>query len=350
MHVLRMLQFGGCLGVFCDAPDANAGAGSHAQGADAGDMPDAGDPSDGDAGVEANADAGDDAIDDDSLLLGDEDDEQLNTRSPEEQLRAMRKANRRLRRNAIKHRSTLDRLKGVDLDSVFHQARQFQELERNIARNPRLRAVLQGGTDTPDTREGRRASPEPELPPLPTTFTADTLGFDPDESPANKAAANLFAHVARMSKQLEQLSKLQPTVENLDRTFTTQRTATERAEWQGALSSFETELRKAIPGNELVVTLARDAMIGAYQSRGQHGKSAKQIVQGYIDRLVKAGQITKNQGQRVSAATQSRMANHNSTLPKSPAGGGTPSSAQGNQRPTLKDVHARLRTGQIGPR
>lgn len=351
MNVLRMLRAGGWFGVYCDAPDANAGGGQTHAADPTGAMPAGGDSSDGDPDAGGDAgEAGDEAIDDDTLLLGDDDTGQAETRSLEEQHRALRKAHRKLQRRFLNARPTLARLKGIDLDDLVTRARQFDTLQAESRRNPRLRALLQGGeTDAEPTRD-RRPTTESDLPPLPTAFTAETLGFDPNDGVANKAAANLFAHVARLQRQVQDLLKLQPTVQTLERGFTARTVAEERSTWNSALTTLETELKKVAPGNDMLLTFARDAVIGAYQTRQQHGRSAKQIVQGYIDRLAKAGAISKKQAGQLSAATQARMATHNTTLPRSPAGGGTPSSAQGTQRPTLKDVHRKLRQGLVGPR
>jgi hypothetical protein len=351
VHVLKMLRLGGLFGVLCDAPDGNAGGGSATQTADpTGGVPDGGDASAGDADGGDLPPDGDDALDDDHVLLGgDDDDEQFSQRPLEEQRKALLKSNRRLKSRLLKARTLTERFKGVDIDNLVSRARQFEQLERAARANPRLRALLSGDAD-PEPRATRRAESDPDLPPLPTAFTAETLGFDPDASPANKVAANLFAHVARLQKQVADLSRLQPTVQSLERTVTSRTAAEERSEWNAALTSLESELKRVAPGNALLVTLGRDAIIGAYNTRAQHGRTAKQVVQGYIERLTNAGAISKKQAGQVSVATQSRMAAHNATLPKSPAGGGTPSSAQGNQRLTLKDVHRKLRQGLVGPR
>lgn len=352
MHVLRMLRTGGIFGV-CYAPMSDAGSGGDTQmTSDAGvDTSDAGDPSGDDLDTGAHAGGEGDADDDESLLLGDDDDAQHDRRPLEEQLAALRKANRRLKSKHLKAKPVLDRLKGQNLDDIVSQARSFSELQRAAQHNPRLRALIYGGdADDPEPTRSQAKPAAASLPSLPSEFTTQTLGFDPDESPGNRVIANAIQHTAELTRRIAQLEALVPTVQNLDRTVTSSRQAAEKTSWSTQLQTFESELKKVAPGNTLLLTLARDAMHGAFQTRAQHGRSPDQIVQHYLKQFVKTGALTTQQAGKVNAATQSRMAAHNRTLPRSPAGGGQPSGARGNQPRLLKDVNRDLRAGVIGPR
>ncbi len=352
MHVLRMLTAGWVPGVFYAPMDAGAGGGETQMTNDAGeDAGDVGDSSGGDDG--AGGDAGDrDATDtdDEDLLLGGDDDDQHGQLSEREQLQRLRKANRRLKSRYLKARPILERVKGQDLDSLVANARNFQELQRAAQSNPKLRALIYGGGDVDDQEPTRSTAKPTALPPLPTAFTAEALGFDPDDSPGNRVIANAIQAVSMLSKEVEQLRALVPTIQNLDRTVSSSRAEAERREWSGALDGVLAEVKKVAPGNKFLQRVTRDAIVGAYQTRAQHRQSPQAIVKQYLAELVAGGQITKQQAGQVSAATQSRMANHNRTLPRSPAGGGQPSGARGNTRPLLKDIHRKLRAGEIGPR
>lgn len=340
MHVLRMLQHGGWFGVFY-APDMGTGVGGQAQNpAPAGEMP-AGDFDGVDDSQDAGAAGGDSDIDDDDLLDGDDQAAQESHVTAEEQIKRLRRANKKLRTRYGKAKAVADRFRDVDVDQVITNARQFEELRRNPRANAR--------GDADDRAETRRQPTEPDVPALPSTLTAETLGFNPNESTANRVLAGAIAHINRLTKQVAQFQALMPTVENIRQTVVSDRTTRENTAWRNALGSLETELKKA-GADDAMVTFARDAIIGAYHTRAQHGQSPDTIVKAYLAKLAKRGAITSRQAGQASAAVQSRMANHNQTLPRSPAGGGTPSSAHGNTKPTLKDVHARLKRGLIGPR
>jgi hypothetical protein len=302
-----------------------------------------GDPSDSGAGPAQDAGPDDAEPSDDDILF--EEDAPSSTRTAEEQIAALRKSNNRLRRRFAKAKPIVDRVRDLNLDELTARARQYDALEEAARRNPRLRALLYNDSDDPaDTPAERPASSSSKLPPLPAEFTAESLGFDPAESTANRVLATAIQHVAALSQQVATLQRLQPTVQSLERDVRA-RTATEEAgAWRAALTSLEEKLKAAAPGNELVVTLARDAFVGAYQTRGSHRRSPQQVVDHYLGQLAKAGQISKKTQQVVSAGVQSRIAEHNRSLPKSPAGGGSPAPAAGNTRPTLKDIHRKLRT------
>jgi hypothetical protein len=343
----------------CYAPAGDAGTAGGGGGAAVAELPaggaGGGDAGDGQAADAGDADAGDggaalgDEFNDDDLL-GDDDDAQQQTRTAEEQIAAMRRANKKLRKQVLKSRTLNERVKGVDLDTLMARDRQLRSLEEAARRNPRLRALLSEDTAAGDEPDRSTRRQENALPALPTAFTAETLGFDPNDGTANRVLATAIQHVAELSRTVAELKRLTPTVQNLERSVSARTASEERQEWEGALSSLDAALKEHMPGNTVVARFARDAMVGAFHSRANHKQSPKAIVKGYIDDLVKSGQLSKKQGAQATASVQSRMAAHNQTLPKSPAGGGAPASAQGNQRPTLKDIHKRLRTGQIGPR
>lgn len=344
VNVLRMLQTGGCFGVFY-APEAGAGASGQPQiTSEPGDMPDTGDfgdPGDSDAGGDHQAAGGGDQDDDDDLLFGDDEPEQGRRRTVDEQIEALRRKNRKLRTRYGKAKPVLDRLKGVDIDRLIARATEADRLEAML-REPRSRFAGDGD------REPRRPA-EPALPSLPDQLTAETLGFDPEASTANRVLANTVAHVNRILKQVAQFQGVMPTVEQLRQSVVSDRSTRESQEWSGAMQSLEAELKQAGVG-KFVRTAAMDAFRAAYRDRGQHRMSAKAIAQHYIGLMQQDGSITKKQAGQLTAGVQARMANHNRTLPRSPAGGGSPSSANGNQKPTLKDVHTRLKRYGLGGR
>jgi hypothetical protein len=351
VHRTMWLRFvsGGAFAVFHDAAVADAGTGPSAS-ADAGGAvpPGGGDPDVGEASAGVNAGTSGDADPDDDLF---EDEEAgPSTRTPEEQIAALRAKNRKLAKRVVKSRALTDRLKDVDVDDVLTSSRQYRELERQIQQNPKLRALLYGDGDAAaDPGKTTRAAAD-ELPSLPSDFSAEALGFDPTDGQANKTIANAIRHLAHLSKTVNELKALQPTVQTLERTMSSRQAAEEAQAWSSALNTATTEVAKALPNNPFIVDVLTDAIKGAYANRRAHGKSPQQIVEHYLGKLKQAGQITPKAAAQVSAGVKAGMAQHNKTLPASPAGGGAAAPAAGNTRPTLKDVHKRLRSGQIGPR
>lgn len=340
MKLFPWLTFslGGPFGVLSDTPAVDAGGGGAAAPVvDAGGAGDGGDPSTGGADL-VDAGAADTEPDDDDLLFA-EDQEQPG-RSEAEQLAALRKANNRLRRRFAKAKPVYDRVKDLNLDELQARARDYDSLSRD----PRVRAAL-AGEQTPTADRGRAESSASKLPALPTEFTAETLGFDPNESPGNRVIAAAIQHVAELSKKFAALEKLQPTVEHLERSANARAATEEAGAWQTGLTSMLGKLKAAAPGNELLVTLARDAFVGAYHSRASHGRTPQQVVDHYLGQLQKTGQISKQAAATVSAGVKAQIAAHNQTLPKSPAGGGSPAPAAGNTRPSLRDIHKKVRQG-----
>jgi hypothetical protein len=341
---------GGRFGVF-DAPDGDgAGASAVATPAATPDAPAGGEQSNGDGdgldAVDAAGDAGsqDADLDDESLLFGD-DDGAVDQRSPEEQIKALRARNRKLARRFSKTKGIADRFQGADVDDLITSARNFKALEQEAQRNPKLRKLLYGTDDdagNDDRQPAGKSKPDPEFE---AQFTAEALGFDPEESVANRRLAAALRSVAMMERQIGELTQLQPTVQTIKGHFDKASAQAERSSWVSAQNTLVEAIEKAMPGNKFMVRMAKDMLSGAFQTRSQHKATPQQVVDAYLQELKSSGQIAPKQAQAISAATQSRMAAHNKQLPKTPAGGGQPAGAQGNQRIRLADVHKRVRSG-----
>lgn len=350
--------FGEPFAILRDVAGAEAGGGgAPSSTADPAIVAGSGDASDGGAAASADADGAHEAeLSDEDLLFGDEQAGQAQE-TDAQRVESLRKANNRFKRKYLKAKETLDRVKGLgDLDQLVQRARQYDELESAIQRNPKLRALLSDHSDSddptaPPARETRPAASS-KLPALPSAFDARSLGFDPadPDNPASGVLAATIQHVVDLRNKVDELMRLAPSVRSLEQSSAHRQATEERGQWTSALSSLKTKLQEAAPGNELLVEFATDALVGAFQTRRQHGRTPDQVVKHYLDRMQKAGQISKKVAAQVSAGVQARAAEHNRTLPKSPAGGGAPASPQGNQRKTLKDVHKQLRSGALGPR
>lgn len=332
--------FRGCM----DTPGADTGGGAGVQDTAAAD---AGGGGAEDSAADAGADTGaGDAEPSDDDLLFEQEEPGANARTPEEQIQALKKANNRLRRRFGRVKPLADRLKDVDVDRVMARASRYDELEAAIQRNPKLRALLGDNNDSDDDQPtaGRdRTASASKLPPLPTEFTADTLGFDPNESPANRVLANAIAHVAQLAARVEQLAGLDKTVKGLDQSFRQRTEGEARSQWKAGLDMLTEKVKAAMPGNELLLDAVTDAYKAAYLSRAQHGRNPQQVVDHYLAKLVKSGQVTKKQADTVSAGVKAGIAERNRQLPKSPAGGGTAANVKGDKKESLRDVHKRIR-------
>lgn len=341
---------GGRFGVF-NAPDGDGAGGSAVATPPATpDAPAGGEQSNGEGDGAAAVDAADDTgsqdadLDDESLLFG-ADDDGADQRPLEEQLRALRSRNRKLVRRFSKVKGVADRFQGADVDDIITSARNYRAIEQAAQSNPKLRALLYGQSDdagNDDRQPAGKSKPDPEFE---AQFTPEALGFDPEESVGNRRIAAALRSVALMERQMAELMQLQLTVQSIKGHFDQASAQAEKSSWLTAQSTLVEAIEKAMPGNKLMVRLAKDMLAGAYQTRSKHRATPQQVVDAYLAELKSSGQIAPKQAQQISAATQSRMAAHNKQLPKTPAGGGQPAGAQGNQRIRLADVHKRVRSG-----
>jgi hypothetical protein len=329
--------------VYTAPPDAaSAGVapagGAPSPGAGSGDAPDAGDLESGadDAGDDLGAAADDqnagDTDDLDALLGDDEDDDQAGqTRTAEDRIKALNAKNRKLRKRLLKSKGTLERLGGVDLDDLITRARQYDALQANAARNPRLRALLSGGDDedaddrAPARRPGARNHDDD--PP----FDEAKLPFDPNENEANR----YFAGLARDNHELKRtVRQLTARFEQFARQDSARSEATQREQWGSVVTAAAKQI-----SHDGQRKIFRDAVVGAFNNpKIRERYTPQQIVSYYLKELG----VQPQQAARANAAARQRVAEKNRTLPRHPAQGGSPAPAR-NPKETLADVHRRIR-------
>lgn len=300
----------------------------------------------------AGNDTGDDEELEDLIAPGRGDDEDLGQITPE-RFKAVLKQNKKLTRKLTKALPQLTRLKGMDLDDLILRARRGDDLAATVANNPRLRALLNGGEDDPPAHSGKPAKGKP----APAAaggdddeeFDESKLPFDPNENDANRYFADLAKSNHELKRQLKQLVGKDTAREQQQAQA---RAAAERTEWKTAIDAAAETLTS--PREK---KLFRDALAGAYMSRGEHGKTVRQIIAHYLEDNATAADARKANAAAAAAttgkpgtpnaavaqaATRERIANNNNNLPRTVAPGGNPAPAR-QGRETLSDVAKRIR-------
>lgn len=329
-----------------DAPDA-LGAGGDPALDDAGDSGALSeDVGDGDERGEGDADDADQALED---LLVDGDDDEKPGQTLEDTHKALKAKNRQIKRQLAKRLGTLKRVEGLDLDQLIARARQADQFEEQLKRNPRLRRAIYGDDEESAPARGRDAARAKTSPADDDAFDESKLPFDPNESEANRYVANLAKELHEQKRVNRQLAQRLDQVDGRD---TARTEATEKGAWRSAIDASASHI--ADPG---VRTVFKDAVTAAFRDRKEHGLSAQQIVAHYLKVLnVTPAQATKAQraadgakpaaGSPTSAAARQRIAERNQTLPRTVAPSGTPTTAR-TGRERLADVHRRVRQ-QLG--
>jgi len=307
---------------------------------DDGEGADGGDAGNGDPARSAAADADDEDFDEE-----DDPDKPLTAEDQIKKLRgALKKAKRKLgstrgERQALKEL----RDRGVNLNDLYADSREFRRLQQQVASNPRLKALLSGGSDEePPARSTRTADrrAEPE-----TDFTFDdspeALGFDPKESRANERLADGLKRVAKLEHRLErELTRLNPdrlieTVNRLDTEFTRRDATAIRHEWGTAMDAAAKHITNE-GQRDAFLDLMRFAM------RAEAGKRPAKF---FVDHYLKKLGVNPAQAGRARAAAdqqRNRVASHVAGLPRQSGGNGTPAPAR-KAKELLADVHKRIR-------
>lgn len=349
MHLFRMFRNPVAMPLL--GPEDGA-AGGAADGADAGDPgyqpgleadgdidgatgDDGGDPDGADAGA-----GGDDDEDDVDLLAGGDDDD-LDPNQPidEKKFRKVVRELRRAKRRIAKQLPLTQRLRGVDVDRVIANARQYEALEQRLRSNPRLLQQLMHGAEGDDDTGGQPASRRAPSQTDPEWLQDDDkFPFDVT-TPSGKFFAqqmrSMYTANATVQSDLRRALKR---IETLEGGIQQERTQQVRSKW---VEGMEAAARQIKDPN--LRDMFKDAVRGAFhyaQSNGQRLDPNKVI--GHY--LKKAGVNPTTQRIAAGAARQ-RMAQSNQQLPRHQAGGGVATPARsGKER--LADVHKRLR--QIG--
>jgi hypothetical protein len=240
--------------------------------------------------------------------------------------KALTKRYNKMRRQVERLRPVAERVKGVDLDALTVRARVADELQQVLARRPDLRRAYM------DALSG-----EGEPPPR------DELAeFDPQKLPFNveddvgKYFVAQHQRMLRLEKELREAKGELGSVRQRE-------SETERRSYQGHWKAATESAATQLPEN--VRELFQDAMYGAYRTALAEGKkpNPQTFVNSYLRSLRGRGLITAKAAQRGSDAAAQRIAENNRTLPKRPAGGGSPGSARGDKPELVADVNRRLK-------
>lgn len=253
--------------------------------------------------------------DDDDLLVSDED----FSDTPFHQhprFKAVTSKLKKLARQNTRLKTTADRYKGVDLDTLRTRASVAEQLEGLFSRNRGLhKQVLEAlaAGDTP------AAAAEPE-------FDPKNLPFD-----VNDEVGKYFV------QQHKVIDKLTKQIEGLTNTNAQTARQTYESSWKTATGA----AAAALP--EHVRLVFEDAMYGAYRVAMADGKHVdpQKFVNQYLGKLKARGVITGKAAERSSAAAAQRTAENNKQLPRRPAGGGTPATARKPE--TVAEVSRRLK-------
>lgn len=334
----------------------DAGEGADAAGAADGSPPSSDDAhfadGDGTDGLDAGdgaARAGADDPDDEEF----EDAEDQGTDTPaEERIKKLASALKKAKRKLGTTRAERQRMKelkdrGVNLDDLYADSREYRRLMTEVQRNPKLRALL-SGSDTDDA-EPTRPQPSRRAANDTDDFTFDespeALGFDPKESKANQVLANGLKRVALLEHTLEkQLARLQPDklvarVDRLDQRFEQQTATAIKTEWTTATNAAAEQIKD--PG---LRTVFKDLMLFAREREGGK-RRASDIVNHYLKQIGVAPAQASRASAAAAATQRNRVAHQVTQLPRPNGSNATPAPAR-KTRETVADVNRRLRNGR----
>jgi len=232
----------------------------------------------------------------------------------------------KMRKQISRLRPVAERVKGVDLDTLTTRARVAEQLEQVLAQRPDLRKAYVdaiSGADQPAARD-------------------EMADFDPSKLPFNvdDDVGKYFVAQHRTILDLQkQLKTALGEVGGLKQTQTQSARKVYEGNWRMATESAASQL----PEN--VRDLFQDAMYGAYRTALAEGKTPNPgaFVNTYMKHLRERGLITAKAAQRGKDAAAQQIAEHNRTLPRRPAGGGSAASARTGKPETVADVNRRLK-------
>jgi len=311
-----------------------------------------------DATEGANADArqaaGDGAGEDD-----DDDDDDVDARyeglPADEQIKRLRAGLKKAKRKLAKRTPVYQQVQemvaqGLSLDDLKLTHRQYRLLSEQIATNPRLRALVNGGEDATESRPARRDAGRPAVD-AEFTFddSAEALGFDPKDSLVNRNLAASMRDTAFLKHQVTKLlARLDPDaierrVGGLERqTVTTRRQAIER-EWTEATNAAVLHITDPNKKREEGLrVLFKDQMRSAMEKTGGT-RAAKDIVAHYFAKLGIDPRATARATSAAARTTQQGAARVQQ-LQRQPGQSGQPAPAKPAKRELLSDVGKRLRS------
>lgn len=326
---------------FEDAPDAGGGGGE----ADPIDAGDGSQLSDGDVDAgegmgEVHTDGDDADRDDDLDALFDDDDDGQTARSDAERIQALVKKNRKIRKQLARSLPMVKRLKGVDLEELFANSRNYQALSETIRRNPKLRALVNGG----DAESDQHERTPPAAKEKDEDFDEKALPFDPSESDTNRWLAN---HARETHETRKQLKALQARLDGHDSRETQRTEGQVKSQWESTIKAAARHIT-----DDAIREMFMETCAAHYLNPASRAKNTpQQVVSHYLRRLKvdpsqaakanRAADAAAKPGVR-TAATQQRIAENNKNLPRTSAVTGNPAPAR-NERATLASVKQKIR-------
>jgi hypothetical protein len=333
-----------------------------ADGADAGGgAADGSQPLDEDAPIDQDSeavDAGDDestrraAADEGGDPDEDEDDNDRYEGLPhEERVKKLLAARKRDRRRLRERTPVFQRVQelakhGISIDDLIQGFRSARAYEGLAQRNPKLRALLNGGDGDAEERTDRsRGDRRSATDDFQFDDSPEALGFDPKASQANKSLAASMRQTALLNHQFQKLmarldpDKLLERVDGIERGVQHQSATAIRREWTEAIDAAMPHIK-----DPDLRDVFQDLMTQAMEKAGGK-RPAKGIVEFYLKKLkINPAQAAKA---TTAAAAASRIrhgaAERVTQLQRQPGRQGTAAPARQGKE-TLAQVHRRVRT------
>lgn len=282
------------------------------------------------ADVDADADGDDDGSEQDPLDLLTEretdDPADKTTRTIEDRYKALSKRSRKLEKSLKKSLPVMTALReaGVDLRTLLGRHQTLANLEANLERNPKLRALLNGEADDPAARTPSARSTETDETKYPFDTSDDVgrfiSGFHKDFRTQQTTLGDRLDRIEKM---------LGGRVERIEAQTAHQQRVTVEREWKGAVDAATATLDKGVK------KMFGDAVHSAMERvlSGRLDATPQQIIDHYLKEL----KVSTSSKQVASAAARERMASRNSQLPRRPgSGSGTPASPRSRAVPRLE--------------
>lgn len=268
----------------------------------------------------------------DLLTSRDEQDENTQARPIEDRYKALSKRARKLEKSLKKSLPVNQALReaGVDLRTLLSSHARLTAYEASLQANPRLRALLEGGTEPPAEDGDRRPAAREETVEYPFD-TKDPVGrfmsdFHQQTTNSNRELLNRLSNIEKA---------LDTRVGRIEQGTAQQQRTAVMTSWKSATDAAVAKLDKPVQ------KLFRDAVLSAAEGylAGKHKLSPQQVIDHYLADF----KISEGQKNRASAVAAQKTAERNTTLPRRPAqGAGSPASPAARRVPRLDEFNRSL--------
>lgn len=291
------------------------------------------DESDKAAGDSGDADVDDEDVDPLDLLTSrDEPDDQAKDRTPDDRYKALSKRARKLERSLKKSLPITQALReaGVDLRTLLSSHARLTAYEASLNANPRLKALLEGGTPDDTTVGDRRPAAREEAVEYPFDVNDPVGRFMQDFHKGTTTAQNTI---------LERLGSIEKALDTrlgrIEQGSAAQQRGAVMSTWKTTATAAAEKLE---PG---VRQMFLDAVLNAAEARlaGRHALTPQQVIDHYLKPL----KVSDKSKQRASDAAKQKTAERNTTLQRRPAqGAGSPASPAARRIPRLEEFNRNL--------